>query len=101
MENKKGISLFIYFITGILLLIIVVSAYKAHQMHQERLYRVVHAEIKETARICYLMGDCEGPITLSVLYELTDLERIIDPVTKEYMNEDLCIDFIDNEVILC
>lgn len=100
-ENKKRISFFICFITGILLLIVLVSAYKANLVHQERLYRVVHGQIKEAARICYLKGDCEGQITLRDLYELTDLEAIIDPVTTEYMNEDLCIDFIDNEVIFC
>jgi len=100
-KDKKGINFFICFITGILLVIIVVSAFKAHEMHQERLMRVVNGKIKETALTCYLLGDCEGKITLEELYELTDLERIIDPITNTYMNEELCIDFIDDEIVFC
>ena len=101
MENKKGMSFFILFIVGILLTIIIVSGYKAHGIHRERQLRVMNQFIKETARTCYLMGHCEGQITLGVLYELMDIERIMNPVTREYLNEDMCIDYIDEEVIFC
>jgi len=101
MENKKGMSFFIWFIVGILLVIVLVSGYKAHQIHQERQLRVMNQLIKETARDCYLRGYCQGEITLSVLYNRMDLERIINPVTREYLSDDMCINYIEDEIIFC
>ena len=101
MADKTKTSILIWFVITILLIIIVVSGYKAHLIHQERQLRVMNQFIKETAKLCYLKGYCEGQITLGTLYELMDLEQIINPVTREYLNEDLCIDYIEEEIVFC
>lgn len=101
METKTQKNIFIIFICSILLIVIIVSGYKAHQIHQERQLRVMNQFIKETARLCYLKGYCEGQITLGRLYELMEIDPIINPETREYLDINMCIDYREDEIIFC
>ena len=101
METRKGMSFFIIFIVIVLLVIMIASAYKAHGIHQERQLKVMNQFIKETARNCYLRGYCEGQITLGDLYKLMNIEQIINPVTNEYLDDEMCINLDGANIIFC
>lgn len=99
--DKIKLSYLIYFIAGISVIILGISAYKAEKNHEEKLYHVVYSKIKETALDCYLNGDCEGDITLNVLYQKEYLTPVYDPVTKEELDNEICITYNDKEVDFC
>lgn len=99
MEEKK-IS-FWYFLIGILIILIVMGAIKNLTNHHEKEYRVVNSKILESAKDCYLKKECEGEITLKDLYDKGYLEVQIDPVTKENMDEKICIKYEENETLFC
>ena len=101
MENKKRFSAFFWFIIACLMVIFIYSTYRAYGIHQERLKRVVNQKIKETAMLCYFEEKCEGRVTLADLYEKMDLERQVNPITAEYMDEAMCIEYVDGEIIFC
>ena len=100
MKNKR----FIIYIGIIVFLvtIIVVAGFKVHFHHIDKLYYVVHQKIKETALKCYLEEACEGEITLNDLYEKDYLKDfIIDPVTKEEMDKNLCLKYDGEAIEFC
>ena len=99
--DKIKLSHIIYFIAGISLIILLISAYKAEKNHEEKLYHVLHSKIKEAALECYLEEKCLGKITLQDLYQKKYLNKVFDPVTKEELNNDLCIEYINEEVKFC
>ena len=101
MEKPDKISIAICMVTGLIILFMVVAGYKAEKNHLDKLALVAHLKIKETARECYLKGDCEGQITLQDLYDKTGLAPMIDPVTKEDMDKHLCLKYIDKIVEFC
>jgi hypothetical protein len=98
--NKKWFWLF-GIILAFLLIITIIAGFKAHQRRIELLYHVAHQRIKEAALECYLMGDCEGTITLRELYEKEYLTVMVDPVTKEEMDEDMCLNYVAGTITFC
>ena len=99
--EKIKLSHVIYFIAGISILILGISAYKAEKNHEAKLYHVLHSKIKETALDCYLNNDCEGEITLNDLYQKKYLTPVFDPVTKEELDNNICIKYNNEEVKFC
>ncbi len=81
----------------IILLIAVPSIMKTVHKHNERLIAVTEKKIIETAKNCYYTESCiNKEITLNELYEKTDLEVMINPLTKKAYNESSYVDTQDN-----
>ncbi len=71
----------------IVLLIFIPSIYKVHKNHEEMLYKAVNDKIINAAKECYYNKIClNEKITLEELYNNNLIEKMNDPVTKEYYN---------------
>ena len=101
MEKKKTINIIIYIITGLIIILMVMGAYKAEKKHQDKLRLVVNEKIKEAAKECYFKKECEAKITLKDLYDKGYLEKLFDPVTKENMDENICLEYLNDKVKFC
>lgn len=98
--EKSKISIIVT-VTATIILLIGIAAYKAEAKHRDRLYYAVHQKIKETAKDCYLKKICNDRIILKDLYEKMNLATMIDPITKEEMDENLCLEYLDEVVEFC
>ena len=86
--NKNKIIVY-FTILFLILLISVPSTFKIIKKHNERLMGVVTKKIIETAKNCYYTESCvNDKIMLKELYEKTDLEEMINPLTKKIYNEE-------------
>ncbi len=78
-------------IVSIVLIILIISVptfYKVVKNHVDNLYLVVEDKIIESARKCYLEDKClNEKITLKELYDNNYLDKVIDPISKEYYSE--------------
>ena len=84
-------------ILSILLILGIPTIYKVVKNHHHNLYLVVEEKIINSAKKCYFDEICnENKIFLKDLYELNYLEKVNNPVTKEYYNE-LSYVKIDND----
>lgn len=99
--EKIKFSYFIYLIAALVITILIVSVYKAEKNHEEKLYTVINSKIKEAALECYLNKECSDKIVLEELYEKGYLKELFDPVTKERLDNNLCIEYIKEEMKLC
>lgn len=73
----------------ILLIITIPTIYKVVKNHQSNLYQVVEQKIINKAKVCYYEEKCnDDKIYLKDLYELGYLDKINNPVSKEYYNEE-------------
>ena len=81
----------------ILLLIVIPTAYKVVKNHYNHLYRVVESKIVEAAKKCYFDDMCEEHITLNELYNLKLLDKMSDPISKEYFNPNSYVEVKDND----
>ncbi|MDD2505114.1 MAG: hypothetical protein PHF21_02440 [Bacilli bacterium] len=99
--EKIKLRYILYFIGIFSTLILGISAYKAEKKHEERLYHVLHSKIKETAKECYLEKKCDKTIILQDLYDKEYLEELFDPVTKEKLDPNLCLEYKNEEVSFC
>lgn len=71
----------------IAILIIIPTSVKVIKNHNEHLYEAVYDKIIDSAKKCYYDDVCtEEKITLASLYEKEYLEKVSNPVTKEYYN---------------
>lgn len=96
MENKLS-----YIVIVFIIFLFLIGSYKVYDNHIDKLYLVVNNKIREEARRCYLDGNCSGKITLKELIDKEYIDIVIDPVTKEEMDDSLCIKYEDDEVIFC
>lgn len=95
--NKWIISGTIVIILG---LVIGVTTFKVVKMHNNKLLLVEEKYIIEKAKKCINEKKCNNDaITLKELYELKYLNKQVNPVTKEYYNEESYITLKDNEYI--
>lgn len=100
MEIKKS-SVIIITIVSTLCIILALSANKSLEKHYEKETLVLNNRIKEAAKKCYLKKECTGNITLKDLYDKDYLSKQVDPKTKEYLNEELCLKYENNIVDWC
>ncbi len=98
--EKRKFSIW-YIIIAVVIIIIIVAGIKNLNNHHDKEYLVVNKKILETAKECYLKGDCEGDILLKDLYNKQYLSVQINPITKENIDENICITFKDNETKFC
>lgn len=84
--NKWIISLAIVVVFGLL---IGVTSFKVVKEHNSKLLLVEEKYIVETANKCKIEKKCNSDtITLKELYSLKYFDKQVNPVTKEYYNED-------------
>ena len=85
-------------IVVIILIIGIPTTYKVIKTHNQTLYKVVEDKIVEKAKECYYDKKClNEKITLKELYENNYLDKISDPISKEYYNEDSYVERKDNK----
>lgn len=98
---KQKVSNFTIIFIVILLIITVVGIFtviKIQKNHDEKLLYATKSKVEYKAERCYLEGICKDTITLNVLYENGYLTEIINPVTKEVIDSNLKIDYIDGKI---
>lgn len=72
----------------IILILGIPTTYKVIQNHNTKLIEATESKIIEAGKKCYFDGTCEeDKITLKTLYDLNYLDKISNPITKEYYNE--------------
>ena len=80
------------------LIIIIASIAYISDKHRERLIYAMESKIEYFAKRCYLENNCTGEITLNDLYEKKYLEEVVNPVTKEILDKDMKINYVDDEI---
>lgn len=97
-KNNKIITYTFFVILG---MIIVPTIYKIYTNHNHNLIKVVEEEFKYQAKICYKENKCHSKVYLKDLYDNKYLEeKLTNPLTKKYYEEDSYIDFETNEIKL-
>lgn len=73
----------------VFVVIIVITSIKVVNNHNDKLLEVSHKYIIEQAKKCIDEKKClEEKITLQTLYDLDYLEKLANPVTKKYYNNE-------------
>ena len=89
---------FIFSVVIIVLLISVPTTYKVIKNHQRNLIRTTESKIIEAAKKCYFEEKClEDKIYLKDLYSLEYLDKISNPLTKEYYSEESYVEINKEE----
>ena len=95
--NKLIITITIIIIYG---LIGGFTKYKEVNEHNDKLITVKEKEIIEKAKTCINEKKClTEKITLKTLYDLGYLEKQVNPITKEYYNEESYITLKNKEYV--
>ena len=82
----------------IILILAIPTTYKVIKNHNKNLYKVVEDKIVEKAKECYYDKKClEEKITLKELYENEYLDKVSNPITKEYYNENSYVEIKNNK----
>ncbi len=66
--------------------------------HERKLIYAMESKVEYYAKRCYLEGICKDEITLEVLYQNEYLDEVSHPVTKEIIDHNLKIKYIDDKV---
>lgn len=75
-------------IIAIIMIISIPTIYKVVKNHHNNLISVVEDKVIEAAKKCYFEEKCiDNKIYLKDLYNLKYLEKVSNPITKEYYNE--------------
>jgi hypothetical protein len=100
---KQRVSNFTIIFFVILALISVVGIFtviKIQKIHDEKLIYAMESKVEYKAERCYLEGICKDTINLNILYENKYLEEIINPVTKEVIDPNLKIEYINDKIVI-
>ena len=99
---RKISNVFILFGTICILAVIVITrtTMKITEHHEEKLIYATNTKIQVKAKRCYLENKCSGVVTLEHLYKNKYLDEIINPVTKEVVNKDSTVEFVDGKIII-
>lgn len=98
----KSSKIIIYLTLIVIILIIIVpTLIDVKEEENEHKMLVINNEIKYAATKCFREDKClTDSIYLKDLYELDYLEKIINPITKEYINENTIITKVDNDILV-
>ena len=85
-------------VIAILLIISIPTIFKVVKNHQDNLYQALEEKVINAAKKCYYEEKCiDTNITLKELYELNYLDKINNPISKEYYNEKSYVEYKDNK----
>lgn len=77
---------------GFILIIIIPVLFNINKDYKNKLYNSTVDKIIIGAKKCYLEEKCTNDsVTLKVLYQYKYLDKVINPINKEYFNEDSVI----------
>lgn len=96
----SNFSLISYAIVVSGLIIIIASIAHISDQHKEKLIYAMESKIEYFAERCYLENNCAGETTLNDLYEKKYLSEVVNPVTKEILDKDMKINYVDNKIII-
>ena len=74
-----------------ILIVIIATIIKIRVNQNEKLLYAMESKIGYYAKRCYLENNCQDEITLKDLYEKKYLTEIVNPVTKEILDENIKI----------
>lgn len=96
---KKSKIILILFIIVIIFVVLFASYRRIYKEHEAKLIKVTTNKVVEAGKKCYLDNKCKGnSVTIKELKELGYLEKdIINPLTKELLNEDLVVTYKNKE----
>ena len=100
---KHKVSNFTIIFIVLLVIITIVGIFtiiKIQKNHEEKLKYAMKSKVEYKAERCYLENICKDTITLNVLYENGYLTEVVDPVTKEVIDPNLNINYIDNKIVI-
>lgn len=100
MGKTSNFAIFTMTLCILTLIVIVSSSIKINDIHEEKLIYAMHSKVEYFAERCYLENKCTGDITLSTLYEREYLTEVVDPVTKEIINYDTKISYINGNITI-
>lgn len=96
---SRKLTKFIYFV--IVILIVCGTIKKVYENHIDREYLVIEKEIKENAKKCFIEEICtNNETTIKFLISSGYITKQIDPVSKEYIDENTLIKYENNECTL-
>ena len=98
MEQKIS-NFLIFSITLIIILVIVITntIITMDRRHNERSIYAMESKVEYYAKRCYLESVCTGSITLNDLYTN---DEVINPVTKEVVDKNLVINYINSQIVI-
>lgn len=99
----KRISNFtIFFITICILVAIVttITTLRINAAHEEKLIYAMESKVEYYAKRCYLENKCSNEVTINMLYENGYLEKLYHPVTKEAIDSNIKINYVNGLVII-
>lgn len=99
----KQVSNFtIFFITVSICVIIVITSttISLTKEHDNKLMYALNTKIEYAFKRCRLENHCSNDITLEMLYENEYLEELVNPITKEVINPNTKINYVNGETII-
>ena len=100
MEVKMSKKIIAFTFILLITLIAGLTTVKVVKSHHEKELLVSTKYITEKARLCYKEKKCTNDtVTLKELYDLKYLDKQVNPVTKEYYNENSIIKKEDNNYV--
>lgn len=83
------------------IVIIIASIVKISDNHNHLLMYSMQSQVEYYAKRCYLENNCTGEIILKDLYDRNYLkEEVVDPVSKEILDENMKINYIDKKIVI-
>ena len=102
--EKKKVSNFVIFITTISIIAVILitqTVVTINNRHEEKLLYAMHTKVEYYAKQCFLEDICKDNVTLQMLYDNQFLkEEIINPITKEVIDPNLEIKYIDDKIVI-
>lgn len=93
-QSSKSLILFTFII--IFLVVVICTVKRVYDNHIDAEYTVLEKKLTESAKSCFLDKICEGEeTTFGFLVKSGYLTSTVNPVTKEYIQDDLVIKCID------
>ena len=94
--EQRNKNLITFTFTIIFLVIVICTIKKVYDNHIEAEYTVLEKKLTESAKSCFLDKICEGEeTTFGFLVKSGYLTSTVNPVTKEYLQDDLVIKCVE------
>lgn len=95
---KKSKRMIVFILLLFMIIVVIATIVKVYTNHVDNSYKVVEKKISETTKLCFQDKICSGnETTLGFLIKNGYLKSQINPITKEYINEDLIIKYKDGK----
>ena len=94
-------TIFVVTLTILIVVVITATTINLTENHEDKQIYAMQSKVEYYAKRCYLEGKCSGEVSLNKLYELKYInDQVVNPVTKEVIDSNLKINFVDNKVVI-